>query len=78
MQVLFNKRDHITSLAAAKALIDPALGVHVERGRLFLVEWAQAEVITTGMTQLHVLAYHVNDVRLDAYFIDDMWRDAHG
>ncbi len=45
MQVLFDKRDHVASLTAAKALVDAALGIDVERRSLFLVEWAQSEVV---------------------------------
>ena len=38
--MFFDECYHIASLAAAETLKDPALGIHVERWRLFFVEWA--------------------------------------
>jgi len=38
---LANKGDDVARLAAAEALVDPHVGVHVKRGRLLVVEGAE-------------------------------------
>jgi hypothetical protein len=77
MEMLFDKCDNIASLATAKALVDSTLRVNVKRGCLFLVKRTQPEVVATCMTQLYILAYHVNDVRPRSHFFDDMLGNTH-
>ena len=75
--MLFDKRDYVAGLAASEAFVNATLGIDVERGSLFFVKRAQSQIIATCMAQLDILTNDVNDVRLDADFIDDMWGDAH-
>ena len=75
--MFFYERDHVPSLAAPTALEKASLRIDVERGGFLFVKWTQSQVVATCMTQLDILTNDVNDIRLDADFIDDMWGNAH-
>jgi hypothetical protein len=75
--MFFYERDHVPSLAATKALENASLRIDVKRGGFLFVKWTQSQVVATCMTQLDILTNDVNDIRLDADFIDDMWGNAH-
>src|SRR5207237_2408314 len=48
--------------AAAEAVIELLRGAHAERGRLLVMEWAQAAVVGAALLELDVAGDHVHDV----------------
>ena len=61
--------DGVAALAAGEALADVLGRRHDERGRVVLVEGAQALVVHARLPQLHVVAHHVHDVRPLVYLL---------
>ena len=55
--VLHQEADGITALAAAEALVDAQRGVHVEAGRLLVVEGAQRQEARPLALEVHELAH---------------------
>ena len=67
--------DGVAGRAATEAMIEAALLVDVEAGRLFLVEWAEPDVAAAALLELHALADKRNDPRLLSDTVDGLLPD---
>ena len=74
------KRDDVARLAAAEALVEALVRVHVEGGGLLVVEGAQAlEARLPGLAQGHDARHHVGDVDAQLQVADaGGFDDGHG
>ena len=59
---LADKGDDVARLAAAEALVDPHVGVHVKRGRFLVVEGTKPLEARSGLFQGRDPRHHVHDV----------------
>jgi len=60
--MLHQKADGITAAAATKAFIDFFCGRNGERGRFFVVKWAEAEVIDAPFFELYKTTNDIDDI----------------
>src|SRR5258708_15700887 len=67
---LAHELDRVAGSAASEAVIKPAILVHVEAGRLLLVERAQADVRATAQGELHAFADDGDDSRFASHAVD--------
>lgn len=64
--VLHNEPYGITSCAASLAVTEILIDHHVEAGRFFVVEWAEADVILASLLDLHPRLNHGKNVVIGA------------
>lgn len=60
--MLHNKTDGIATFPTAETLVNFLIRRNGEAGRLFIVKWAQPQVIGTPFLQFNETAYHINNI----------------
>ena len=71
----FDELEHVAADAAAEAVEEPLLPVHMEGRRLLTVKRAEPLVRRTGLPERHVVLYHLHDVGLQPHIVDERLRE---
>ena len=68
--MLHHKANRRATCTAAKAVIGPACGTHIEGGRLLIMKGAQAHPVRPGTAQLHRTPDERHDIRGGEHLVD--------
>ena len=70
-----DKADSIAGFTATKTLIQFLAGRNGERGSLFIMKWAEPEVICASFFQLDKTTDHIDDIEPVKYLLDGVLGD---